>query len=115
MKLRCSPDGEEETAIVFDAKQHYICLDSNQSSTDPNYCGISRGAPPKIARDEPLHLHLFLDRSVLEAFANRRACVFDRIAPVREDSLNVVVVAKGGQAQLLSLDAWRKEPVPIAG
>jgi len=115
VKLRCSPDGEEQTAIVFDAKQRRICLDSSQSSTNPNYCGVSRGAPLKLARDEPLHLHLFLDRSVVEAFANRRACVFDRIAPVREDSLNVTVVAKGGEAELLSLDAWRKAPVPITG
>ena len=72
-------------------------------------------APLKLADKEPLNLHIFLDKSVVEIFANRRACLYRRFFPVREDSLGVALLASGGEATILSLEAWKKDPVPITG
>ena len=56
-------------------------------------------------------LHLFLDRSTIEVFANRRACVSDRVYPTREDSLGVQLFARGGEAKVRTLKVWRKSSI----
>ena len=38
---------------------------------------------------EPLKLRIFIDRSVVEVFANGRQCMTQRIYPARRDSLGV--------------------------
>ena len=55
---------------------------------------------------EPLTLRVFLDRSVLEVFANDRICITDRLYPERADSVGVELFAVGGGAKLLHLTAW---------
>jgi beta-fructofuranosidase len=63
-------------------------------------------APVTIARDEPLELRVFVDKSVVEVFVNDKQCVAVRVYPGREDSLGVSLRAQGQDAQLKSLDAW---------
>lgn len=85
-----------------------LVLDSRHSSVNKNV-----GArPPEIApfelrEGEPLRLRVFVDRSVVEVFANGRQCVAVRVYPEREDSLGVSLRARGGDAVLRSLDAWQ--------
>ena len=59
---------------------------------------------------ESLKLHIFLDRSVMEIFANRRQCLTQRIYPTRADSLGVSIFTSGGEAFLNRLDAWTMTP-----
>jgi beta-fructofuranosidase len=60
---------------------------------------------------EPLRLHLFVDRSTLELFANRRVCLSDRMYPTRNDSLGAGLYARGGDASISTLRIWRKKSV----
>jgi beta-fructofuranosidase len=53
-----------------------------------------------------LRLRVFLDRSVLEVFANERVCIGERIYPSRPDSLGLALFAEGGSAELRGLDVW---------
>jgi beta-fructofuranosidase len=53
-----------------------------------------------------LRLHIFLDRSVLEVFANEHTCLASRIYPTRPDSLGVDLFARRGQVRLKSLEVW---------
>ena len=61
---------------------------------------------------EPLRLRVFVDRSVVEVFANGKQCVaaFASI-PGREDSAGVSLRAQGSSAQMTSLKSWQMRSI----
>jgi beta-fructofuranosidase len=63
-------------------------------------------APLILREGEGLALRLFVDRSVIEAFANGRACQTLRFYPERSDCLGISLFARGGRAEVLSVDVW---------
>jgi beta-fructofuranosidase len=105
--VRRSPDGTEQTRIVYDAALRQLIVDRTQSSLDPATDHNLHVAALALGPDEPLRLHIFLDRSVLELFANERVSITSRIYPTRPDSLGVALLAERGDAQLRQLDAWQ--------
>jgi beta-fructofuranosidase len=118
-----SPGGEEHTDIQFHRNGHFrlawrgqkpqqdaLVLDTTRSSLAPDI--LAR--PPEIApfdlgETETLKLRIFIDRSVVEVFANGRQCLALRVYPDRKDSLGVSIRAQGREALLRSLDAWQME------
>ena len=123
--MRRSADGEEETAITFSPIDELLKIDLTKSTLDDEvkYPRLtpqdedggerwtsSQEAPFKLVEGEPLKLHIFLDKSVMEVFVNSRLCLTQRIYPTREDSLGVSIFARGGEAILDSLDAWTITP-----
>jgi beta-fructofuranosidase len=106
LKLRCSPDGTEQTRIVYDRAAGRLAVDREHSSLSASVHRDARGGPLDLAPGERLRLHVFLDRSVVEVYANGRACLTSRIYPSREDSLGVALFAQGGSARLETLDIW---------
>ena len=71
-----------------------------------------RPRPPETAQlalgeGEPLQLRVFVDRSVVEVFANGRQCLAVRVYPEREDSVGVSLRSQGGPSVVGSLRAWR--------
>ena len=58
---------------------------------------------------ETLDLRIFLDKCMLEVFANGRQCITQQIFPTGTDNL-VKLCAKGDRARVLSLDAWDMAP-----
>ena len=67
--------------------------------------------PLKLAEGEPLHLRIFVDRSIVEVFANGRQCLTIRAYPEREESSGVSVFARGGAAKIISFDAWQMRSI----
>jgi sucrose-6-phosphate hydrolase SacC (GH32 family) len=115
IKVRCSPGGEEQTAIICSPAERTLKIDLSKSSPDVEYTWgdrvvMEQAAPFELKPDEPLRLRVFLDRSVLEVFANGRQCLTQRIYPSRGDSLGVTLVARGGSVKVTSLDAWEMSP-----
>ena len=125
VKVRRSPDGEEETVIVYSSITEQLKIDLTKSTLDAEvqYPRLtpqdedggerytdSQTAPFILTEREPLKLHIFLDKSVLEVFANSRQCLTQRIYPTRADSLGVSIFTKGGGATLNALDAWTITP-----
>ena len=91
-----------------DRYESLLTLDSSYSSTLPG--ALSRApetAPIRLDPDEPLRLRVFIDRSVVEVFANGKQCVAVRVYPGRADSTGVSLRAQGSHATLRSLDAWQ--------
>jgi len=95
-----SPDAKEKTTITFYNHDHKlgnwyatpstIVLDGSQSSTradvdirPPERATLGKG------RDEPLKLRIFIDRSVVEVFANGKQYLAMRVYPDRADSIGV--------------------------
>jgi beta-fructofuranosidase len=60
---------------------------------------------------EPLRLRVFIDRSIVEVFANGRQCLTLRAYPTRQDSTGVSVFARGSEAHLVSLNAYQMRSV----
>jgi sucrose-6-phosphate hydrolase SacC (GH32 family) len=101
-----SPGGEERTLIYYDAADGHLKIDTTHASTGQGPKKVEAG-PLRLADGEPLTLRVFLDRSVVEAFANQRQAVLRRIYPARPDSLGIAVFAKGGAARVRRLTAWQ--------
>ena len=108
VKVCCSPGGEEETLIFYDAAEKKLKVDTTRSS--PHGPKTIEAGPFELAAGERLRLRLFVDRSVVEVFANGRQAVMRRIYPSRPDSLGVKVFARGGPASVRSLEAWEIAP-----
>lgn len=116
-----SPNAEEQTSITFlnfDRQVTYwyhppgeLVLDALRSSTLPDVWL----RPPERAvmkRDgELLKLRVFIDRSVVEVFANGKQYLAMRVYPGREDSVGVSLRAQGQHAVLNSLDAWQLQSI----
>lgn len=84
-----------------------VSLDTSRSSLAPDVTSRPpETAPVYIPEGEPVRLHIFIDRSVVEVFVNGRQCVAARVYPSRPDSVGVVVRAVGSPALLKSLTAW---------
>jgi beta-fructofuranosidase len=68
--------------------------------------GLDAVAPLHRAKgDRKLQLRIFIDRSVLEVFANETVCLTKRIDPLEANAV-FVVRAEGGQASAKRIQAW---------
>jgi len=109
VKVCCSPKGEEQTLVFYDATEKKLKIDTRKSSLAGGPKTVEAG--PFALRDgEPLRLRVFVDKSVVEAFANTRQGVMRRIYPSRDDSLGVSLFAVGGPATATSVEAWDISP-----
>ena len=54
-----------------------------------------------------LTLHVFLDHSVIEVYANKTVCITGRIYPSRSDSLGIDLFAGSDGVRLRSMDTWQ--------
>jgi len=120
LKVCCSPGGEEQTVILCDRREGSLLIDTTRSSLDPEVWRpfpIMRrdtesqdvpvqAAPFQLRSGERLKLRVFLDRTMLEVFANGRQCLTQRIYPTRGDSLGVSLFAARGGAKVHALTAW---------
>ena len=107
-----SPDRQEETTILYDPLQHRVLIDPSRSSLSEDVsCSEIESAPLVLREGEPLRLRVYVDRSVVEVFANGRQSVTKRIYPTRHDSVGLATVAYGGSAQLRHLDLWSMDPI----
>ncbi len=130
LTVRQSPNGEEETPIVVDRESGAMRIELGKSSlggylkhydalmfvdfvdhVTKNKVEVDRQEAPFVLKEgEPLRLRVFLDRSIIEIFANERQAMAQRIDPSRNDSLGISLCVEGGDAELLQLDAWDMVP-----
>ena len=97
--------------VYYHAGEGQLKIDTRHSSQWQGPKSVESG-PFRLQPDEELVLSVFVDRSVVEVFANGRQAVMRRIYPSRPDSLGVSLFANGGSARLLGLTAWDMMPRP---
>jgi beta-fructofuranosidase len=89
-----------------------LMIDVSQASLSPDVASRTPEIGPLYLKDgEMLHLRVFIDRSIIEVFANGRQCLTLRAYPTRKDSRGVSVFARGSEAKLVSLDAWQMKSI----
>jgi sucrose-6-phosphate hydrolase SacC (GH32 family) len=126
VKVRCSPDGKEQTAIIYDAVSQQLKIDMSQSTqrTDVVYRDSPIGmaiegnpnpgpcprrvaeAPLALRPGEPLKLRVFVDKSMVEVFANDRQCVTQQVFPESREATGVKVFATGFFLGMNPGDVW---------
>ena len=125
LQVGCSPGGEEQTVILCDRQGGSLVIDTSRASLDPEVWRpfpVIRGkrqphdvpvqvAPFELRSGERLRLRVFLDRSILEVFANGRQCLTQRIYPTRSDSLGVALFAARGESMVHAFTAWDMEGI----
>ncbi len=111
LKVRRSPDGEEETAILYDPWAGTLTIDRQRSSLDPTVQRGPQVCPLRLAPGEALALRVFVDRSVVEVVANGGVAVTARIYPTRADSIGVEAVGAWDATHIESLDVWEMKNI----
>jgi sucrose-6-phosphate hydrolase SacC (GH32 family) len=109
VKVCRSPGGEEQTVVFYDAQDQALKLDVTQASLQTKLKKIE-AAPLALKTGEALMLRVFVDRSIVEAFANSRQATVRRMYPSRPDSLGVSLFSEGGSAKVGLLKAWQMAP-----
>jgi beta-fructofuranosidase len=108
------------TFLLGDAKNAGLRLHRStdgQRSVDIKYDGVTLDVAgtqlplPSVSSEKRLKLQVFLDRSVLEVFANDgRACVTRVIYPEEQD-MGIELFANGGLAKVESIDVWQMKSI----
>ncbi|QSG13202.1 Glycosyl hydrolases family 32 (levanase/invertase) [Halapricum desulfuricans] len=104
--VRQSPDGRERTVLRYDPQNRWLVVDRKESSLDEGVDTTPHRMPVKLTDEGTLRLRLFLDRSVLEIFADDAQCLSSRIYPTLEESHGVDLFASVDPVHLRSLDVW---------
>jgi len=129
VKVLRSRDSEEYTRILFlrdrgtgsgrdygrgtppppgdPLRNSVITVDTSHASLD----AAARSRPPETAAlrlrsDEDLELRIFVDRSVVEVFANGRQALAVRVYPSRPDAVGVSLRSRGSPSELVSATVW---------
>jgi len=108
LKVRASPGGEEETLLYYDADKQELVFDSTRSGADGRK--VVERAPFALRPGEPLQLRVFVDKSVVEIFANSRQAIGRRVYPARSDSLGLALFSAGTEASFKNVRAWNMSP-----
>ncbi|MGD0090255.1 MAG: glycoside hydrolase family 32 protein, partial [Planctomycetota bacterium] len=102
-------DGAEETLVYYDAVDQKLKIDVTKASLGEGAKNIEAG-PFALKEGETLALRVFVDKSVVEAFANDRQGAMRRIYPTRADSVGVSLFAQGGAALVRRVKGWKMFP-----
>ncbi len=108
LNVRASSDGKEYTSIYYDAKTHELVFDATHSGGDGRM--VVERAPLTLKPGENLKLRIFIDKSVIEVFANDRQAIGRRVYPVGKDSTEISLFESGTDHVLHHLVGWTMNP-----
>jgi len=134
-----SPDAKERTKISVYNHGHAktndtLQIDTSQSSLRTDLEGKPpETAPFRLSRDRMIRLRVFIDRSIIEVFADNGECVTEwayprrgitylfpffprqfavaRAYPEREDSNGISLFSIGGDTKVVSMDVWQMRSI----
>ncbi|HEY5823886.1 MAG TPA: glycoside hydrolase family 32 protein, partial [Cyclobacteriaceae bacterium] len=105
--VRVLKSGEEETIIGYDAVKEELFLDRTRSGNvtfHPDFPSIERVKLKPI--NGKINLHIFIDHSLIEVFANNgEQVISDQVFPTKDDA-KVETYSKDG-APKIAMKGWR--------
>lgn len=110
VSLRRSPDAEEETIIYYDRVNKELMVNRERTTLDDRErtTGI-QGGSLLLEEGEALQLHIFVDRSLIEAYANGIKSLTTRAYPSRSDATGLQIWADG-PVERISMEIWEMTP-----
>jgi len=105
ISLRRSPEGEEQTIIAYDQTSQQLLVNRERTTLDTRERsnGIQGGS--LFLEGESLKLHIFIDKSLIEVYANGLKSLTTRAYPSRMDANGLLLWADGG-LRILSMNIW---------
>jgi len=108
LKVRASGDGKEETLLYYDFTTRELVFDATRSG--PTGVLVVERAPLELPPGESLKLRVFIDKPVVEVYANDRQAIGRRVYPSRVESIRVGLFSDDGAASFGKLRAWQIAP-----
>jgi sucrose-6-phosphate hydrolase SacC (GH32 family) len=122
IKIRKSPDEKEETILLYDGVNKKFRADVSKSSVR---AGGFRGARDPLSgtdkradviqhfdlKGESFKLHIFMDKGLIQAYANDKKTITSWIYPSLEESKGLQVWADGGDAKVKSIQIWEMKSI----
>lgn len=110
VRVCASPDREEETVIGYDAEAGTLGIDTGRSGLGQEKKAVEAAALV-LGEGEGLKLRIFVDRSIVEVFANDGRLVLSRrVYPEREDSSGIFLFAQGSEVRAADVRTWDMMP-----
>jgi beta-fructofuranosidase len=103
-----SDDGREQTTLYYDALEKQLKCDAIRSSLTFGRRNVE-SAPFELKEGEHLILRVFVDRSIVEVYANNRQAIARSIYPTL-DGRGIRLFAEGADIRVLSVKAWDMMP-----
>lgn len=103
-RVRVDEEHDEYTEIYFDKLRGKLVLDSTHSGTE----GIKakEEAPLSRSENEKLKLDIFVDKSVVEVYANDKQAICRRVYPTYPENAKGVYVCDDTQPEKRSAGKW---------
>jgi beta-fructofuranosidase len=109
LKLEFHPKTEEfDIRLQSESGKNFVTISWVNRSGRQELRVDTVSAPPSRDTGSPVRLHIFLDGSVLEVFANGSTSLTKRVYRIPSGPLTVKLQ---GDAELSSLDAWQLSPI----
>lgn len=99
----------QATVVGVDPQKSQLFVDrtrSGDTSFDPRFPG-RQTAPLDLISGQPVKLHIFVDRSSIEVFANDGEAVISDLIFPSPSSQALELYSKGGDPQVVKLDIWK--------
>ena len=115
VKVLASKDGSEETVIRYMPEQGTVEVDLQKTSLDEKLMenfydeGKVQTADLNLKDGEDIMLRIFIDRSVMEVFINKKLCLTHRVYPTLDEN-NVSIYSKNGEINVKAINAWKMHP-----
>ncbi|MNK21925.1 Sucrose-6-phosphate hydrolase [compost metagenome] len=110
IKVRRTPDGEEETLLYYDWNTSMLMVDRSKTTLHPGEkCKGVQGGKLELL-GENLKLHIYLDRSMVEAYANGLKSLTTRVYPSRMDALGLEIWGDG-EPVVKSIEIWDMQSI----
>jgi len=107
-KVRCSKSGAEKTLVTYNGEKQELIVDRSHTGIVKSGISKCRLEPTKHNK---IKLHIFLDKSSVEIFANGgRVVMSHRIYP-NPASLGVEVMVRKGSVKFVSIDVWKLKSI----
>ncbi|MGZ3922529.1 MAG: GH32 C-terminal domain-containing protein [Flavisolibacter sp.] len=122
IKIRQSPDNQEETILLYDAVNKKLKADLSKTSLRTS--GFRGPRDPLSGTDkradliqhfdlkgESLKLHIFIDKALVQAYANDLKTITTWAYPTLETSKGLQIWADGGDAKVKSMQVWEMKSI----
>ncbi len=111
VRVLCAPDGSEYVEIGYDPQKGCVYFDRGRSSTSPSAskdCSVEKIC---LEYGDLINLRIFIDRSIVEAFVNKKWCLTSRVYPENRDSVKVSLFCTEEKTVFEAIRGWQMERV----
>lgn len=110
LKVRMSPGGEEKTLLYYDINEVMLLADRTKTTLHPGErCKGVQGGKLELS-GENLKLHIYLDRSMVEVYANGLKSLTTRVYPSRLDAMGLEIWGDG-DLLVKSMEIWEMQSI----